>query len=142
LKTLGTRRDGNGLVVTVDRRLDSFGSAITDAATGISTLRVNPEKISSASYSPSQREALQVATAAHEIKHVADQRAFGMPQDRPSEFWQEVRGVRAETPVWQAFGVDDVPWATWTRSGGLNMQNVYKEAQQSTDDWCLAWGGC
>jgi len=65
-----------------------------------------------------------------------DQAAGGRPHDVATEFWHEVRGVRAETPVWQGLGVSDPPWRTWTVNGGLDMQQVYKEAQASTDLYC------
>lgn len=53
-----------------------------------------------------------------------------------NEFWHEVRGVRAETPVWEGYGVEDPMWHTWSPDGGLDMRNVYKEAKASTDAYC------
>lgn len=64
-----------------------------------------------------------------------DMAAGDKPHDVTNEFWHEVRGIRAETPVWEGMKQDD-PWGTWTSGGGLNMKQVYSEAQSSTDAYC------
>ena len=138
LKTLGTKNDGNGLEVRAVSNSKDYAVARggIDERTGNSTLTVNPNNVSSAALSAGQNYANLVASGAHELKHISDDQAAGSrPHDVATEIWHEVRGVRAETPVWQGLGVFD-PWGTWTTTGGLNMNQVYKEAQTSTDMYC------
>jgi hypothetical protein len=81
-------------------------------------------------------EAEFAATGRHEIKHITDDMAKGDKPHKPQdELWHEVRGVRAETPIWEGMGVSD-PLKTWTPSGGLNMRAVYNEANYSTHVYC------
>lgn len=64
-----------------------------------------------------------------------DMAAGDKPHDVQTEFWHEVRDIRVETPIWEGMGQND-PWGTWTSAGGLNMKQVYTEAQSSTDAYC------
>jgi hypothetical protein len=83
-----------------------------------------------------QGEANFAATGRHELQHVMDDLVTGdVPHDVTSEFCHEVRGVRAETPIWEGMGAND-PWGTWTSTGGLNMKSVYQEAEASTNLYC------
>lgn len=135
IKALGTANDGGLIhVVTVMSRVNALGWG--GAPKGKTpTLTINLTKLN-ALPKTRQGEAEFAATGRHELKHVTDDMAAGdTPHDTPNEFWHEVRGIRSETPIWEAFGVND-PWGTWTTTNGLNMNAVYKEAQASTDAYC------
>jgi RHS repeat-associated protein len=138
IKALGTPNDGGAIQVTVksDSKDLAVGRGAYDEEKNTQTLTVNLAQLNTPGYTDEQNSAELTATGAHEIKHITDDVANkGKPHDIPDEFWHEVRGVRAETPVWEGLGVDD-PLGTWTSSGSLDMKNVYKEAQWSTNNYC------
>jgi RHS repeat-associated protein len=140
IKFLGTANDGNKLTVTAvsDKNSTYIGMGAWDKKTGTGTLTVNLANVTNPAFTKLQNTANFVATGAHEIKHAMDDRNSATPTHNnvANEFWHEVRGVRAETPVWEGYGVEDPMWHTWSPDGGLDMRNVYKEAKASTDAYC------
>lgn len=140
IKFLGTANDGNKLTVTAvtDKNSTYIGMGAWDKKTGTGTLTVNLANVTNPAFTSLQNTANFVATGAHEIKHAMDDRNSATPTHNnvTNEFWHEVRGVRAETAVWEGYGVEDPMWHTWSPGGGLDMKNVYKEAKESTDTYC------
>ncbi|MBS0498835.1 MAG: RHS repeat-associated core domain-containing protein, partial [Proteobacteria bacterium] len=139
MKAFGTQNDGNNVTVKANNNPNDLSAAARgsgDPKTGMITLTINLQSIKQEGLSPAEGQATVVAAGMHELKHGQDDLKAGhLPRNPSEEFWHEVRGVRAETPVWQGLGVDD-PDGTWTHSSGLNMNAVYGEAQRSTDSWC------
>ncbi|EIL90189.1 hypothetical protein UU7_16125 [Rhodanobacter spathiphylli B39] len=137
ITALGTANDGGAIhVVTVNQPMSTalgWGSAPKGQTP---TLTLNLAQLN-AQPKTQQGEANFAATGRHEIQHVMDDMLAGdKPRDPVNEFWHEVRGVRAETPIWEGMGQSDPLWGTWTTSGGLNMQQVYSEAETSTVSYC------
>jgi len=143
IKALGTKNDGGAINVIAksDPHDTAVGRGAYDEKTGKQTLTINLAQLNPSGYTEKQNNAELTATGRHELQHIMDDVAVGhKPHDVSNEFWHEVRGVRAETPVWEGLGVND-PLGTWTSNGGLNMQNVYKEAQWSATQYCQG-GAC
>jgi RHS repeat-associated protein len=139
IKALGTENDGGAIVVTaVTKQGPTTPNAVGwgGAPKGkVPTLTIN---LAALAQMPDNgdKEASFAATGRHELQHVMDDMVKGdKPHDPTNEFWHEVRGVRAETPIWEGLGVND-PWQTWSSSGGLNMRAVYSEAEKSTNAYC------
>jgi RHS repeat-associated protein len=137
IKALGTANDGGPIhLVTVNQPSQpalGWGSA-PKGQTPILTINLAQLE---APTTTQQREANFAATGRHEIQHVMDDMVAGdKPRDPVSEFWHEVRGIRAETPIWEGLNQNDHLWETWTKSSGLNMKNVYREADYSTTTYC------
>jgi RHS repeat-associated protein len=135
LKALGTANDGGAIrVAAVSSPVQSLGWG--GAPKGKTpTLTINLAQLE-AMPRTQQSEANFAATGRHELQHVMDDMVAGdKPHDVVNEFWHEVRGIRAETPIWEGMGQDD-PWGTWTSGGGLNMKAVYSEAETSTNAYC------
>jgi RHS repeat-associated protein len=135
IKALGTANDGGAIhvaVVTSGVNALGWGGAPKGK---IPTLTINLAQLEGLPRSQ-QSEAGFAATGRHELQHVMDDMVAGdVPHDVKNEFWHEVRGVRAETPIWEGLGDND-PWGTWTSRGGLNMKAVYQEAEASTNLYC------
>lgn len=135
IKALGTANDGGPIHVAV---VFSKGKSLGwgGAPKGKTpTLTINFARLE-AMPKAQQSETNFAATGRHELQHVMDDMVAGdLPHDIANEFWHEVRGVRAETPIWEGMGGND-PWQTWTSGGGLNMKNVYKEAETSAYAYC------
>jgi hypothetical protein len=137
IKALGTANDGGAIHVSAvtDKAQTSLGWG--GAPKGKTpTLTINLAQLEGQPTTGSG-EANFAATGRHELQHVMDDMSKGdVPHDPKEEFWHEVRGVRAETPIWEGLQQSDPLWQTWTTGGGLNMGQVYSEAQRSTDVYC------
>jgi RHS repeat-associated protein len=136
IKALGTANDGGAIHVVAVNQPKSTALGWGSAPKGQTpTLTLNLAQLN-AQPKTQQSEANFAATGRHEIQHVMDDMLAGdKPRDLVNEFWHEVRGVRAETPIWEGMGQSD-PWGTWTTGGGLNMQQVYNEAETSAVSYC------
>jgi RHS repeat-associated protein len=136
IKALGTANDGGAIQVATVNAPNQTALGWGAAPKGQTpTLTINLAQLN-AQPNTQQGEADFAATGRHEIQHVMDDMVAGdKPRDPVSEFWHEVRGVRAETSIWEGMNQSD-PWRTWTTNGGLDMKQVYSEAQTSTDAYC------
>jgi RHS repeat-associated protein len=134
---LGAAHDGNNVTVTAQTHTNdtAIGRGAGDKKSQTATLTINVNNVHIDGNTAAQDFVNLIATGSHEIKHAMDDLVSGTPTDYKGELNHEVRGVRAETPVWQAFHTDD-PWGTWTVKGGLNMNQVRAEAKASADSWC------